>query len=209
MKKIVVKGLLPLMMGTAIIGSGFSIWIFNDAKVEKDQTISKEITQLANVGELEVAGDMTIVFDQTEDKRPVESDAEAKGIYVKYATGADTTATYTPIGSTPNAAGEVDEGDGIYHQFTTVITVSTDLAAYMSIGYSDSTAKVTADDTKGTWTIVLAENVNDFDWTKVTLAYATDKEPTSMEAYKALNAAVTAATIKADYKVVVLGKKSN
>lgn len=207
MKKIVVKGLLPLMMGTAIIGSGFSIWIFNDSKVEEPQTISKEITQVAGIGKLEVAGDMKIVFDQTTDKRTeigVTSSAAATGITVQYATGADTTATYTPIGSTPNDDGEVDEGDPIYHLFTTTITVTGDLANYITLSYDDSKATVTS--ASGVWTIKLAENENDFDWTKVKLAYASGKEPSKLAEYKTLRTAVTAATITAKYTVEVLSK---
>ncbi len=207
MKKIVVKGLLPLMMGTAIIGSGFSIWIFNDSKVEQTQTISKEITQVAGVGSLEAADAMKIVFDQTSSKRTeigVTSSAAANGITVQYADGADTTATYTKIGSTPNENGEVDEGDPIYHQFTTTITVTGDLANYITIGYDVASATVTS--TSGVWTIKLAENENDFDWTKVNINYATGKEPSKLDEYKTLRTAVNAATITAKYTVEVLSK---
>ena len=46
-KKFLVGSLLPVLAGAAVVGSGFSLWFFNDtATTNKSQDLSKNVTQL-------------------------------------------------------------------------------------------------------------------------------------------------------------------
>ena len=204
MKKTVVKGLIPLMAGAAVIGSGFSIWFFQETKVEKSQELSKEITQVANVGTLAVADNIKVTFDQSKAGRTalsISSSSEAKGIYTTL--GTVKKAIYTPVDS---STGEVDELDGeVYHKFTTTISVNGALGDYFDIAYNDTTA--TLDKTVArTWKITLANNVNEFDWEKVSFSYKENMEPKNIEQYNELKTLVNddSTKITANYLVEVL-----
>ena len=205
MKKTVVKGLIPLMAGAAVIGSGFSIWFFQEAKVSASQDLSKEVTQAAGVNTegLAVADAIKVVFDQSKAGRTSAIGentlkAEANGIYTVL--GTNTKAVYTPLGSTGDI---IDEGDGVYHQFTTTIAVTGGLADYIDIAYEGVTADTS---TANSWKFALAKNINEFEWEKVTFSYKTGKEPLKLADYKTFKNVVTSSTITATYEVEVLGE---
>lgn len=218
MKKTVVKGLIPLMAGAAVIGSGFSIWFFNNTTVSDNQNLKAEITQVAGVGQFKLSDAPTLVFDQTTDGRTaisVTSNAKAEGIHLEWAENANKVSNYLELG---NENGEVHTGatqgtkqddneldwttdDSVYYQMTVTINAG-GLASYMDISYDGDA--ITKDAAKGTYTKTFDKNVWAFDWSKVTFAYAENMEPSDISEYTVLKNLVKAAGIVVNYKVEVL-----
>ena len=205
MKKTLIKCLLPLMAGLAVIGSGFSLWVFEYSHIEKDQTPGKEVTQYVGLGEITVADDFKVVFDQTLAKRqaiPVTgADAiPANGITLEFTGGTNKKAVYTSSAD----ADELDQtADGkIYHEFSTTISLGADLWKEVEVAWTDATATVTSVGTAGAETgykITLGKNVDEFDWTKTVWTYK--NEPTNKTEYNTFKTVVNAATIKVTYAV--------
>ena len=54
-KKFLVGSLLPVLAGAAVVGSGFSLWFFNDTENHANQDASANVTQLVEVGSVEAA----------------------------------------------------------------------------------------------------------------------------------------------------------
>ncbi len=212
MKKRMSTILLPVLAGAAVIGSGFSVWFFNNAStsVTQDQ-IGKEVTQLVAVGSITKADDFTITFDQTAAGRTansITSTAAANGITLKWnSDSANKIAKYVSLGSTDETIDRDDDGK-IYFQFTTKITVSNNLAEYIDIAYSDAeaTSFALAGETNKDYSFTLANNATDFDWEKVSFSYVDGKEPSNATQYADLKAAVTSATITVTYRVDVRSK---
>lgn len=193
------------MAGLAVIGSGFSLWVFEYSHIEKDQTPGKEVTQYVGLGSIAVADDFKVVFDQTTTKRAAigvtgADGIPANGITLEFTGGTNKKAIYTSSTDTD----ELDKtADGkVYHEFSTTITLGNDLWKEVEIAWADGSATVTADGTAGTETgykITLGENVDEFDWTKTVWTYKS--EPANKTEYNAFKAKVTAATITAKYAV--------
>ncbi len=194
------------MAGVAVIGSGFSIWVFSGTQITETKNLSAKITKLADVGEFEqVADEFSIVFDQTAAKRAelgITSTAEAKGIYLEL--GAKETTVYKERETTDPDAIDHDN-DKIYYQMTVTLTLGKDLYDYVDVNYAGSTKA--NDDTNGVYTFTLGENAKTFDWNSATFAYKTGKEPTKKAEYTALKTVVSAAVTRVvQYKVEVLSK---
>ena len=202
MKRTLIKSLLPLMAGAAVIGSGFSIWVFSGTQISETKNLSAKVTKLADVGSFEqVADEFSIVFDQTTTKRGeigVTSSAEAKGVHLEL--GTKETTIYKPVTDTDATDNDLASGGKIYHQMTVTLTLGADLGEYVDFNYAGSTKT----ETTGTYTFVLSQNVDTFDWNTATLAYKTNKEPKDKTEYLALKGKVTAATCTVEYKVEVL-----
>ncbi len=201
MKRTIIKGLLPLMAGVAVIGSGFSIWFFNNTNVTNTQNPTLSITKLADVGTLASPDEFKLVFDQSVAGRgalvpPVTSASPALGIHIDWDGKTNHKAVYTEIGDTDAATD--NDGDKIYHKMTITLNVGETLADYfkLTFGGADFTH------TGGTFTIELARNTDEFDWDGVSFTYLT--EPKDKAEYQTLKTAVTTATATVQYKVEVL-----
>ncbi len=201
MKRTLIKGLLPLMAGVAVIGSGFSIWFFNNTHVTNTQNPTLSITKLADVGTLTSPDEFKLVFDQSTAGRaaltpPVASTSPALGLHIDWEGKTNHKAVYTAIGDTDDATD--DDGDKIYHKMTITLSVGATLADYfkLSFGGADYTH------TSGTFTIELGRNIDEFDWDGVTFAYLT--EPKDKTEYTTLKNTIAATTATVQYKVEVL-----
>ncbi len=211
-KKFLVGSLLPVLAGAAVVGSGFSLWFFNDTFKQEDQALSKRVTQVVAVGDITKADDFTIVFDQTSEGRTAlhleASTAAADGITIDWAGKTNKTAVYTSVND--NGNGEIDhDDDKIYFSFTTTITITNNgtgkLEDYLNIAYPGAKTSTHENDSN-TYQFVLADDVATFDWTKVEFTYVDGKEPKSYAEYNNFKDVVTNATIEVVYRVDVLSK---
>ena len=83
-KKFLVGSLLPVLAGAAVVGSGFSLWFFNNTTAtEAQNNLNKDVTQLVEIGTITVADNFTVVFDQkTRTNDLANAGLAANGIYV-------------------------------------------------------------------------------------------------------------------------------
>lgn len=190
-----------VLLMLAIIGSGFSYWVFANNSTNSDTVyMQKDVTQLVAVGNIAVADTFKVVFDQTADgRRDYGSDVDLgshdshNGITLDFSTGTNKKATYT----TP-AAGK-DQIDGkIQRKFTTEISVSNSLAAYIQIHTTQSEwTEIAADTTTQSGVTVFkfySISATEFDWSNVTISYKDNKEPANVGAYNAFKGIVESDT---------------
>lgn len=198
-KKFILGTMVPALAAAAVIGSGFSMWYFGDANsVKANQNANKEVAQLVRVGKIAVADSFTVRFDQTKEGHANQIGShtynndkcvEATGITLKFAENANTKAIYTEASNTTftdNLEGIDHTDDGkVYYIFTTKVTITNDLAAYVNISTTDANFTIT--ETAGvkgatitTYTFTSKNNVSEFDWSKVVLTYAANKEPSTL-----------------------------
>lgn len=226
-KKFILGTMVPALAAAAVIGSGFSMWYFGDANsVKANQNANKEVTQLVRVGKIAVADSFTVNFDQTKEghakqigSHTYDNDkcVEATGITLKFAENANTKAIYTEASNTTfddNLAGLDHTDDGkVYYVFTTKVTITNDLAAYVNISTTDANFTIT--ETAGvkgatitTYTFTSEHNVSEFDWSKVVLTYAKNQEPDSLERFKTFHDIVLNENTKisVEYSVTVSAK---
>lgn len=223
-KKFLLGTMVPALAAAAVIGSGFSMWYFGDANSAKaNQTANKGVAQLVRAGKIAVADSFTVNFDQTKEGHASQigshtyDDAkcvEATGITLKFAENANTKAIYTEASNTTftdNLEGiDHTTDDKVYYVFTTKVTITNDLAAYVNISTTDANFTIT--ETAGvkgatitTYTFTSKHNVSVFDWSKVELTYADGKEPSKLELFKTFHQLVTneATKISVEYAVNV------
>lgn len=226
-KKFLIGTIIPALAAVAVIGSGFSMWYFGDANsVKANQNANKEVAQLVRAGKIAVAGSFTVRFDQTKEGHAKQigshayvdtACAEATGITLKFAENANKKAIYTEASNTTfddKLAGIDHTDDGkVYYVFTTKVTITNDLAAYVNISTTDANFTITEPaGVKGatitTYTFTSKHNVSEFDWSKVVLTYADGKEPSTLELFKAFHQLVTneATKISVEYAVNVFAK---
>lgn len=226
-KKFILGTMVPALAAAAVIGSGFSMWYFGDANsVKANQNANKEVAQLVRVGKIAVADSFTVNFDQTKEEHAKQigshtyNDAtcvEATGITLKFAENANTKAIYTEASNTTfddNLAGLDHTDDGkVYYVFTTKVTITNDLAAYVNISTTDANFTIT--ETAGvkgatitTYTFTSKNNVSEFDWSKVVLTYAANKEPSTLAEFITFHDLVKneATKISVEYSVTVSAK---
>lgn len=226
-KKFILGTMVPALAAAAVIGSGFSMWYFGDANsVKANQNANKEVAQLVRVGKIAVADSFTVNFDQTKEghakqigSHTYDNDTcvEATGITLKFAENANTKAIYTEASNTTfddNLAGLDHTDDGkVYYVFTTKVTITNDLAAYVNISTTDANFTIT--ETAGvkgatitTYTFTSKNNVSEFDWSKVVLTYAANKEPSTLAEFITFHDLVKneATKISVEYSVTVSAK---
>ena len=204
-KKFLVGSLLPVLAGAAVVGSGFSLWFFNDTAItNKSQDLSKNVTQLVAIGTIEKADKVTITFDQKTRNTSLTKLPTAEGITVK--SGTNSKAKYTS--PTEDNVGDIFDNETSV-EFVTKIEVTEALADYIVLSYN-STA---VDYAGGAYTIKqvfdFSTNPDDmvFDWEKVKIDYATGKEPANKGAYTTFKGIVDSATITVTYTATVVDAK--
>ena len=205
-KKFLIGSILPVLAGAAVVGSGFSLWFFNDtAKTNNTfQELDKNVTQLVAIGSIKEADKVTITFDQKTRTTSLTNLPKAAGITVN--PGANSKATYT----SPTEQDVVDiVADQTAVEFVTKIEVTKALADYIVVSYDSSTIAY-AD---GAYTITQIFNSNTnaedmvFDWTKVKIDYAVGQEPADKQAYLVFKGIVDNATITVTYSATVVDAK--
>lgn len=211
-KKFLLGTMVPALAAAAVIGSGFSLWVFDAlTKTNDAQAMEKTITQFAQIGEIKEASKITITFDQTADGRKTATGNQsvstkyAEGITLSYANE-----TKAAIYTAPTNDG-LDYLNGVLKcDFTTTITISEDLNKYLVLTYNGDT--LTSD--AGVYTYKFSKTQVEatttvFDWEKLALKYATGNEPTNVTDYKKLQEAVNNSTITVTYNATVSIIESN
>lgn len=201
-RKLLVGTILPILTAGAIIGSRFSLWIFDTTGTNNQQAVKKELAQFTQVGEISLGSKITFNFDQSQKYRQdhnIESDKDAKGIYL----------TYEKLSEDSEVAASKEVKYDTYsgsketsYQLTTQLTISNDLAQYIVVSYNGDT--VTPED-KGTSKVYNMDAVinSSFSWENVTFDYANTKEPSNITEYQALQAILTSAEISVLYTVTL------
>ena len=210
-KKFLVGSLLPVLAGAAVVGSGFSLWFFNDTEKNANQDASANVTQLVEVGSVKAASNFKIIFDQTEAGRgsnALTGIPGAKGIYLDWTDGesAKKQAVYT---SPDSNSGAIDSDDNVHVKFVTEIKVSdSKILEYVKLSYGSTTVVEGTD----TYTITQyfesdtsAENKS-FDWTVAKFDYKESKQPSTSALYKEFYKLVHNATFAVTYTATVVSK---
>ena len=205
-KKFILGTMVPALAAAAVIGSGFSLWVFDAlTKTNDAQAMEKTITQFAQIGEIKEASKITITFDQTADGRKTATGNQsvstkyAKGITLSYANE-----TKAAIYTAPTNDG-LDYLNGVLKcDFTTTIKITENLAEYLVLKYDGKVLTGNA----GTYTYEFTKEQEEatttvFNWEKLVLTYATGKEPTNVETYKELKTVVETSTISVVYNATV------
>lgn len=213
-KKFLVGSLLPVLAGAAVVGSGFSLWFFNNTTVTAEQNdLSKNVTQLVEIGTITVADNFTVVFDQkTRTNDLANAGLATNGIYVDFGSNTNKVAKYNRA-----TDGEDIIADSTKVVFTTKIELTNGLDALVKVAYktSDSATKdFTYDGTSHSFSYVLefdstiANDAMVFDWEKVVLTYV--NEPKNKTEYEEFKAKVTAAATKINvtYTATLTGVKA-
>lgn len=199
-KKRLVQATATALLSLAVIGSGFSLWYFGTGTVtNENQTLDKNVTQLVEIGTIQEASQFTITFDQAA-SRDTSVIPAGNGITIGFGSGADTTASYV------TSEGTIDQGDEFTFEFTTTISVSEGLAAYIDVDTSDAgwtKSGAWAEGAEGMKIISFkTTTVKDFDWTKVTFTYT--NEPTDKATYNTFKGVVEASQIKVVYSATLV-----
>ena len=204
-KKLFIGTVLPSIAALAVIGSGFSLWIFNDSNsVKTTGSVGIDVTNVAKIGTLTVTGEDTYLnFDQL---NTVTNPSNPKGTGLTFKSEADgelQKVSYTKDGSatyyTDYEAGVTDI------TFTTTIVVPANLAKYIDLSYSVKNLKdgvsvsFGSEQDSGSKTSYTLEvkasqmssfdstNGTDiFDWDNMSATYVTANYPDTLEKYKTM-----------------------
>lgn len=213
-KKFLIGSLLPVLAGMAVVGSGFSLWFFNNTTATETQSnLDKNVTQLVEIGTITVADNFTVVFDQkTRTNDLANAGLAAEGIYVDFGSNTNKVAKYNRA-----TDGEDIIADSTKVVFTTKIELTNGLDELVKVAYktSDSATKdFTYDGTSHSFSYVLefdstiANDAMVFDWEKVVLTYV--NEPKNKTEYEEFKTKVTAAATKINvtYTATLTGVKA-
>ncbi len=201
MKKRFISAAVTMLLALSIIGSGFSIWYFNNNTItNEDQKVGTNVTQLVEVGSIVAADEFTINFDQTVAGREanggnLDLNDGCNGITLNFADNAKTKAVYT------SSSDGVDTVEGVVgFTFTTTIKVSEDLAKYIDINHNDNSWTKTKNENGTEYTFSWA-GATEFDWTQVTFSYAENNEPATKDDYLTFKSIASATKIEVSYNV--------
>lgn len=197
MKKRFISAAVTMLLALSIIGSGFSIWYFNNNTITNaDQQVGTNVTQLVEVGSIAAADEFTINFDQTAEGRAnngsnLSLNDGCNGITLDFGSNTNKKAVYT------SSADGVDTVEGVVgFTFTTTIKVSAELASYIDINCNGWTKTGEAGSEEYTFS---KANEKEFNWEDVTITYKT--EPATKEAYLTFKNIANAANITVSYNV--------
>lgn len=209
-KKLLIGTILPTLAAAAVIGSGFALWVFEaDVRTSTIQeNVTKDITQLVKVGEIDPADAFKIVFDQTDATRPTgfknSNGIAATGITFDFGNGANVKkyaeyrAPKSTLGTHKDKSEEnhfSDTVDGVIgYEFSVTITLPSTLASYVDFSFGD---KKMEKNPKGDTTTYEAKTSdsrkiywgsnNEDAAHSITASYAEGQEPENSEAYKTLH----------------------
>ena len=205
-KKLLIGTILPALAATAVIGSGFALWVFNNEfETSKAQdNVTHDITQLVKVGKIDQASPFKIQFDQTANTRPAGFDkVEATGISFVFGEGAKKYAEYvaseSTLGthkdhSTENHFSSDTVNGVIGYEFSVTLSLPSTLASYVDFSFGNekmeksvSSDRIlykakTSDSRKVYW-----GSNNEDAAHSITASYAKDQEPKNSSEYKTLH----------------------
>lgn len=162
MKKILVGTILPLIASAAIVGSGFSVWYFQDATgaLNTPQTKSNVVIQNTSINGnsaaefINLPTNLTLSLDQ-----PATNNNNQKG--ASFAT--------TDNGGFKAIKVQAKQGATDYvapNSTVTTLLIPEALGNYLTVTYDNAEVE----NQKGTYTFTW-DNATGFNWSEVTLAY--------------------------------------
>lgn len=201
-KKLLIGTILPALAAAAVIGSGFAYWVFTDLTTGDiaQGNISKEVTQLVTIGNIETADGFSFIFDQ-ENRTTSLNLGNGEGIHLGEWKGDNHKAVYT----SPNSAnGYLDIVDGkTMLEFTTTITITGNAKNYVNtISYNGSAFIKNDGEFVYKFYVRTATAAKEFNWDNVTFTYI--QEPTNKSEYDALKTAVDNSTFAVKYNATII-----
>ena len=211
-KKIILSAILPISMIGAIIGSGYSIWHFNNLQASVNNDVSLSITNMLKAGELSINfKTLELSFDQSAEGRKnlgIDSTVgteSAHGIEI-FAYDKDSKKVDSPIVTYTK-----DESASSYPwTFTVELKLSEDVISYIDLNSITNTNDGSWEvDTSTPGSIIFqnGDSPTTFDWSKITFNY-NNEEPLNPEEYNTLSKIIADATsCKAIYTVETFEQK--
>lgn len=211
-KKIILSAILPISMIGAIIGSGYSIWHFNNLQASVNNDVSLSITNMLKAGELSANfATLELSFDQSAEGRKnlgIDSTVgteSAHGIEI-FAYDKDSKKVDSPIVTYTK-----DESASSYPwTFTVELKLSEDVISYIDLNSITNTNDGSWEvDTSTPGSIIFqnGDSPTTFDWSKITFNY-NNEEPLNPEEYNTLSKIIAEATsCKAIYTVETFEQK--
>ena len=215
--KLLIGTILPSVASIGLIGSGFSLWVFNETNEAKltNNNIKIEFTQVVRCGDITTHGETQLVLDQKHDVLSTgcyfESE-EDDALIAKY--------SYDFSKTSSNEAGYIENDSDI--KFTTTIQISDALASYVTFDHTLGKDSVYKDTSLNTWTssndgttytfTSLASNhkafddtnisslvsTTVFDWDNVSAEY-TENYPQSLDEYETMISLLNNTSITVTY----------
>lgn len=195
MKKFVLAFGIPVLAVASLIGSGYATWYFNNAVDGVDETIGVNIEPKKVVGaKFEHVGDnfenMKLVLDQT---KPTKSDGMPDHRLSVHFAGGFSESLVADDGDTSNDTESSKDKFviGTSYKITTTITIPSKVAEYVNFTFKGSNVSEDGLTLTKEYTFV-AKDVHeetfftishDTATSDVTVAYAKDKEPSTLVAY--------------------------
>ena len=210
MKKFVLAFGIPVLAVASLIGSGYATWYFNnDVATANDGKIGLELTEKAVGARFQPSEEnIKLVLDQTDDvpgdgKLDDRLGVHFEGTFKESLVADDGDATTT----------DDKFVNGTSYIVTTTINIPSEVATYVNFTFDGKTSSATSFTLKKTkefkYTDLVGETKNTFDVfniSDVTVAYATDKEPSTVSAYNAMLDAVKDKTIGISFEAVIVVK---
>lgn len=200
--KLLIGTILPSITAFGLIGSGFSLWIFNESNEAKltNQNVNVLFTQTVKSGNITLDGKTELILDQKQDN------LDTGCYFIKNEETLIAKYSYNFLTSTTEESGYIDGVSDI--KFITTITLSKELAKYVTFTHNNGKSSVYEDTSLNTFTHnedntvytftslasnhkAFKENENlsisnisttVFDWDNMYVNY-TDNYPTTLEAY--------------------------
>ena len=176
-KKLLIGTILPSIAALAVIGSGFSLWIFNDSSsVETTGSVGINVTKVLDITNSTIRvinTESNLIFNQS------KSDLNPKGDGLRWALNNEYYSTSWLIGvfmiGDPTGDNATAYDDSVNYTFTTTITLSKVLASYVKLTFDKSLAVDQNNWINGDWTDGVV-NADDND--SVTYKYTFDSKNT-------------------------------
>ena len=190
-KKIILSIVLPVSMIGAVIGSGYSIWHFNDLKTTASTDASLSITNLLQAGELTANFEkLDISFDQSKEGRKkigIDSKVGTESAHGIEIFGYDKDSNKV---SNPKITYTEDESTmGYSWTFTVELKLTEDVISYIDvdniINSNEGSWEIDTTSTPGSIIFQNGESASEFDWSKITFKY-NNEEPLNVEEYNNL-----------------------
>lgn len=212
MKKFVLAFGIPVLAVASLIGSGYATWYFNsDVKSDNDGKIGLKLTEKAVGARFQHSEEnIKLVLDQTDDVLGDGKLDDRSGVHFEGTFSESLIA---------DADGNPDTPDtfvsGTSYIVTTTITIPSAVATYVNFTFFGQTSSATPANLTLTktqefkYTDLVGETKNTFDVfniSDVTVAYATDKEPSTVSAYNTMLDDVKDQTIDFKFEAVVAVK---
>ncbi len=215
--KLLIGTILPSVASIGLIGSGFSLWVFNESNEAKltNNNIKIEFTQVVRCGDITIDGETQLVLDQKQDALSTgcyfESE-ENDALIAKY--------SYDFSNTSSSDTGYIEDDTDI--KFTTTIQISDALASYITFDHTLGKDTVYKDTSLNTWDISedgttytftsLASNhkafddtnisslvsTTVFDWDNVSVEY-TENYPESLDEYEIMISLLNNTSISVTY----------